>query len=48
MVAALAWAFLGEALTIGQVGGLGLAAGGAALVQVLGARRPDPVVDERR
>lgn len=47
MVAALAWAMLGEALTIGQVGGLVLAAGGAALVQVLGARRPDPVSDER-
>ena len=47
MVAALAWAFLGEALTVGQVGGLVLAAGGAALVQVLGARGPDPVTDER-
>ena len=39
MVAAMAWAFLGEALTVGQAAGLVLAAGGAALVQVLGSRR---------
>ena len=47
MVAAMAWLFLGEALGLLQVMGLVLAAGGAALVQVLGARRRDPVTDER-
>lgn len=47
MVAAMAWVILGEALAPLQVAGLLLAAGGAALVQVLGARRRDPVTDER-
>lgn len=47
MVAAMAWIFLGEGLQALQVAGLVLAAGGAALVQVLGARRRDAVTDER-
>lgn len=47
MVAAMAWIILGETLGAVQVAGLVLAAGGAALVQVVGTRRRDPVTDER-
>jgi drug/metabolite transporter (DMT)-like permease len=47
MVAGMAWIVLDERLAPLQVGGLLLAAGGAAFVQVVGSRRRDALTDER-
>ena len=47
MVAGMAWIVLDERLAPLQVAGLLLAAGGAAVVQVVGSRRRDALTDER-